>query len=72
MDVVHVYNHENQRDYFSFYDYEYCLNVSQQKALIADTKDLETGLKESYEWYLEHKEEVVRKNYIEFIDAMTW
>lgn len=69
LNVVNVYNHENQRDYFSFYDYEYCLDVSKQNTLIADTKDLEVGLQESYEWYVEHKEDVVRKNYIEFIDV---
>lgn len=68
LNIVNVYNHENQRDYFSFYDYEYRLDVSKQKTLIADTKDLETGLQESYEWYVEHKNDVARKNYIEFID----
>ncbi len=67
LNTVNVYNHENQRDYFCFYEYEYCLDVSKQKTLITDTKNLEAGLQESYEWYIEHKEEVPRKNYIEFI-----
>lgn len=68
LEVVHVYNHENQRDYFSFYDYEYVLDVSKQKSLLPKTKDLEEGLKESFEWYLNHSEDVIRKKYIDFID----
>ncbi len=69
LQTVSVYDHENQRDYFSFYDYEYCLDVTKQKKLIEKTKDLEVGLKESFEWYVGHKEDVVRKSYIEFIDG---
>lgn len=67
--MVNVYNHENQRDYFSFYDYEYYLDVTKQTQLIGGTKPLETGLKESFEWYKNHKSDVMRKNYIDFIDA---
>ena len=65
---VNVYNHENQRDYFSFYEYEYYLDVTKQTQLISKTKSLETGLKESFEWYKNHKSDVMRKNYIDFID----
>lgn len=65
---VNVYNHENQRDYFSFYEYEYYLDVTKQIQLISETKSLETGLKESFEWYKNHKSDVMRKNYIDFID----
>jgi len=65
---VNVYNHDNQRDYFSFYDYEYYLDVTKQTQLIGETKPLETGLKESFEWYKNHKFDVMRKNYIDFID----
>ena len=68
LEIVNVYNHENQRDYFSFYDYEYVLDVNKQKSLLSGTKDLEEGLKESFEWYLNHSEDVVRKKYIDFID----
>lgn len=67
--VKNVYNHENQRDYFSFHDYEYYLDVTKQNELIDDIKNLEDGLRESFEWYAEHREEVSRKNYIEFIDS---
>ena len=63
-----VYQDINQREYFSFYDYEYRLDVSRQKELIEVTILLEDGLRESYLWYREHKDEVNRKGYIEYID----
>lgn len=68
LEVVHVYNHKNQRDYFSFYDYEYFLDTSRQKLLLLKTKDFEEGLKESWEWYVKHSDDVIKKDYIEFID----
>ncbi len=68
LESVNVYGHGNQRDYFCFSDYEYFLDVTKQRSLIEDTKDLETGLRESFEWYIGHTDGVVRKNYIGFID----
>lgn len=65
---VYVHNHENQRDYFSFYDYEYVLDVSKQKFLLPETKKLSEGLKESFDWYQKHSVEVMKKDYIKFID----
>lgn len=65
-----VHQDINQRGYFSFYDYEYQLDVSRQKELIEDTIPLEEGLKEAYLWYCGHKGEVNRKGYIEYIDQM--
>ena len=47
---------------------EYFLDVSKQKQLLKETKDLKEGLRESFEWYLQHQEEVNRKDYIQFID----
>lgn len=67
--IVNVYNHENQRDYFSFHDYEYYLDITKQNELIDNTKNLEVGLRESFEWYIKHSEEVSRKNYIDFIES---
>lgn len=64
----HVYHHENQRDYFSFYEYEYELDVTKQKELLSETIPLSVGLKESYEWYRTDQEDVVKKDYIAFID----
>lgn len=68
LSTVNIFDHDNQRDYFSFYDYEYALDVSLQRELISETKSLETGLRESFEWYINHKDDVIRKNYIDFID----
>lgn len=68
LDKVYVTNHDKQRDYFSFYNYEYVLDVSKQNQLLPKQKDLFEGLQESYEWYLKHQEDVVKKNYLEFID----
>lgn len=67
LEKVYVTHHDNQRDYFSFYDYEYKLDVSKQNELLPEQKDLFQGLKESFEWYMNNSEQVVRKNYIEFI-----
>lgn len=57
-----------QRNYFSFYDYQYCLDVSKQTKLFVDTKPLKDGLAESYEWYIKNGEDVNKKPYLEFID----
>lgn len=64
---VYVTNHENQRDYFCFHDYEYVLDVTRQKQFLPETKDLREGLEESFAWYLAHPDEVKRKEYIRFI-----
>lgn len=65
---VNVYQDVEQRNYFSFYDYAYCLDVSLQYELMPDVKSLEQGLKESYAWYRNNKEQVTRKPLIEYID----
>ena len=66
---VNVNDDVEQRCYFSFYDYEYCLDVSKQYALLPDVKSLQEGLKEAYDWYCGHSGEVSRKPYMEYIDA---
>ncbi|MGN0350862.1 MAG: NAD-dependent epimerase/dehydratase family protein [Roseburia sp.] len=65
---VNVYEEKNQRDYFCFYDYEYVLDVSRQKKYLESTKDLYEGLVESFQWYLTHKDDVNRKDYITYIE----
>lgn len=67
-EFVNVYEEKNQRDYFCFYDYEYVLDVSRQKKYLESTKDLYEGLAESFQWYLTHKDEVNRKDYITYIE----
>lgn len=68
LETVSVYEDIEQRNYFSFYDYEYQLDVSKQKELLEKTTDLEEGLKEAFQWYLIHKEDVNRKEYLKYID----
>ena len=65
---VNVYDEIEQRNYFSFYNYEYYLDVSRQGKIYPETIALEDGLKDAAEWYLEHSGEVNKKPYFEFID----
>lgn len=65
---VCVYDECQQRNYFSFYDYEYYLDVSKQEKLMKETKPLDEGLKEAYLWYQENKEQVSKRGYINYID----
>ena len=68
LESVNVYDDVEQRKYFSFYDYEYYLDVSKQYELMGDTVPLEKGLAEAFQWYVSNKEEVVVKPYIQYID----
>ncbi len=55
------------RSCFCFRDYAYSLDVSAQQALMPDLKPLSDGLRESYEWYVAHRGEVRRKDYLSYI-----
>ena len=57
-----------QRKYFPFYNYEYYLDVRKQQKLLKETIDIETGLRESADWYLKNETEVNKKPYFEYID----
>ncbi len=67
-DFVNVYDDIEQRNYFSFYNYEYYLDVSKQYRLINGVKDLERGLKEAFQWYKDNEDKVIKKPYFEYID----
>ena len=58
----------DQRNYFSFYNYEYYLDVSRQSKIYPETMSLEEGLKDTVKWYLGHSTEVNKKPYFEYID----
>ena len=58
-----------QRAYFCFHDYDYYLDVSKQIALMPVVKPLAEGLKESYEWFRQHRDGVIRRSYMEYIDT---
>lgn len=66
--IIHVDESHEQRNYFSFYDYAYELDVTKQNELMSDTKPLLEGLKESYEWYINHEEAVNKKPYFKYIE----
>lgn len=69
LEFVNVYRDLEQRNYFSFYDYDYYLDISKQKELMPTTEDLVNGLREALEWYLSHRDMVNRKPLIDFIDS---
>lgn len=66
--TVYVDGIHEQRAYFSFYDYDYKLDVAKQNKFLPKTKPLIDGLKESYEWYKNHQNEVNKKPYFKYID----
>lgn len=68
-DFVNVYEDIEQRNYFSFYDYDYRLDVTKQRELMPETKPLENGLSEAFEWYIGHPDSVNRKPLISYIDT---
>jgi nucleoside-diphosphate-sugar epimerase len=65
---VNVSKEIEQRNYFSFYDYEYVLDVHKQQAVYPDTISMEEGLKESAEWYRSNEGDVNKKAYFAYID----
>ena len=67
-ETIPVFDDVEQRNFFSFYDYEYFLDVNKQYELMPETKPLIEGLQESFEWYICNKEKVIKKPFIEFND----
>lgn len=65
---VNIYDDVEQRNYFCFYNYEYYLDVKKQKEIYSDEVTLEEDLRESAEWYMQHEDEIIKKQYIEYID----
>ena len=67
-EFIHVSPKIEQRNYFSFYRYEYYLDVKKQQSIYPETISLREGLQEAADWYLSHEAEVNRKAYLEYID----
>lgn len=63
-----VYHDIEQRNYFSFYNYEYYLDVQEQFKLMPQTESMETGLNEAFTWYQANQDKVMKKAYMEYID----
>lgn len=66
---VNVYDDVEQRNYFCFHNYEYCLDVRYQSRIHAQTISLEEGLRNAAEWYIAHSGEVSKKPYLQYIDS---
>ena len=69
-EFAYVYHEPEQRKYFSFYDYEYYLDVRKQTAICPETTDLDDGLHESAEWYFAHEADIIKRPYTEYIDQV--
>ncbi len=68
VEFQNVYENIEQRNYFSFYDYEYYLDVSKQYELMKNVKQMQDGLQEALDWYIGNKDQVRRKAFMEYID----
>ena len=68
-EFVNVSDDTEQRNYFSFYNYEYYLDVTKQYELLENVTTLYTGLKESLAWYINHSDQVNKKPFLEYIDS---
>ncbi len=65
---INVNEEIEQRNYFSFYDYEYYLDVQKQQEIYPNTISLEEGLKKSVKWYLANENDVNKKPFFKYID----
>lgn len=57
-----------QRNYFPFYDYGYELDVTEQDKLLDSLLPLSEGLRRSYLWYVNNRNEVAKKSYLQYIE----
>ena len=67
VEFINVNQDMEQRNYFSFYNYEYYLDASRQYEILEETMPLSQGLKEAFEWYKNHSDQVDKKPYFEYI-----
>lgn len=67
LNKVYVNEKHNQRNYFPFYDYEYYLDISQQNLYFKETVSMYDGLKESFEWYRNNQDKVIKRDYFSYI-----
>lgn len=67
-EFIEVFGEVNQRNYFSFYDYEFFLDVERQKRLLPDLTPIAIGLKESYTWHENHVFDVKKRPFFDYIE----
>ncbi len=67
---VNVYAEVEQRNYFSFYNYEYYLAIDKQSELLEETIPMMEGLQNSYQWYHFNKDNNIinKKPYLQYIE----
>lgn len=58
-------NMTNVREFFPFFDYDNVLNVSKINEIVDKETDIFVGLKRTYSWYLENKQNIVFKEEIQ-------
>lgn len=68
VEFVNVYEDIEQKNYFSFSNYGFEIDVSAQYELMKETKPLCEGLEDAFEWYKHNSGKVNKKPYIEYID----
>jgi len=68
LSMCHVEKEINQRLYFPFYDYEYCLDIEQQKQWMPILTPMEEGLQEAFAWYQKNESSVIKKPLLAYID----
>ena len=67
LETVHVGGHPQYR-YFCFRDYDYYLDVTRQAELMPGVKPLAEGLQESWEWFRQNRDAVMRRPYAAYIE----
>lgn len=65
---INVSSDIEQRNFFSFYNYEYYLDVHKQQEIYPNTISLDEGLRQAAKWYLANEADVYKKPYFEYID----
>ena len=68
VEFINVHKDVEQRNYFSFYDYEYYLDVSKQYEFMQNEKPLCEGLQEALDWYINNTDKVNKKPFGDYID----
>ena len=61
MEIDYAELDKNVRDFYPFFDYDNVLNVSKINQIICKETDFEEGLRKSYAWFMENKENIVFK-----------
>ena len=68
-EFINVDSSVPQRSYFPFYRYEYSLDVSLMLSLTGSVTPLEESIRSSYGWFRDHRELIVRKPLMDYIDS---